>query len=688
MTLQNWSKALSLLAILGLVRHGFADQPIVTDALIAASPKEQWLSYGRDYNEQRYSPLEKINDTNVASLGLAWYADLDTQRPQEATPLVHDGVLYISTAWSMVKAYNAATGQMIWSFDPKVPRETLVKACCDAVNRGVAIYGDKVFVGTLDGRLIAINRSTGEEIWSTLTVDPSKPYTITGAPRAMKDMVVIGNGGAEMGVRGYVSAYDAGTGKMRWRFYTVPDQPGKNHHEYLKKAENTWRGEWWKLGGGGTVWDSMAYDPDLDLLYIGVGNGSPWNQSLRSPGGGDNLYLSSIVALRATTGEYVWHFQTTPGETWDYTATQHIILADLKIGDGYRKVLMQAPKNGFFYLIDRVNGEFLDVNWAFGLDPETGRPVENPDARYDRTGKSFTVKPGSIGAHNWHPMSFSPKTGLVYIPVQYSEQRFEQSEAWRITEIGPQIGVDTADLAQSPFQAIDPTKAKGQGGLVAWDPVGQRKIWQFERAFSGNGGTMVTGGNLVFQGTIDGRFQALSADVGKLLWDFNTHSKIIASPVTYSIEGVQYVAVLSGPSLWGILPNDKKVPQSRSPSRLLVFKLNSDVALENTVDQKNVIVDPPPYTGSKAQYLSGARLYGRYCAGCHGPGAVSSGTNPDLRFSGIKHHSESFEAVVLGGVLASSGMVSFSSVLSQREAESVRQYLIKRANEDRSGKYD
>ncbi len=395
------------------------------DLLAAAGNNANWLTYGRDYAEQRFSPLAAINRANVGQLGLAWYADMDTARGQEATPLVIDGQLFVTTAWSKVKAYDATTGAPLWEYDPQVPGETGVKACCDVVNRGLAAWGDMLFLGTLDGRLVALDRASGREVWSTVTVDQSMSYTITGAPRVIDGKVIIGNGGAEFSTRGYVSAYDAATGEMLWRFYTVPGSPAEAAGEpaHLAAARETWSGEWWHLGGGGTVWDAMAYDPALDLLYIGVGNGSPWNQAYRSPGGGDNLYLSSIVALRPGTGEYVWHYQTTPGDTWDFTATQHIMLADLEIGGRQRQVLMQAPKNGFFYVIDRATGELISAsnyvpqNWTTGIDPATGRPIEVPAARYDKTGVPFVSTPGAGGGHNWHPMAFDPGAGLVFIPA-------------------------------------------------------------------------------------------------------------------------------------------------------------------------------------------------------------------------------------------------------------------------------
>ncbi|PQA86988.1 PQQ-dependent dehydrogenase, methanol/ethanol family [Marinicaulis flavus] len=653
----------------------------------------QWMSHGRTYSEQRYSPLDDINTGNVSRLGLAWHQDLDTNRGQEATPLVIDGVMYVTTAWSKVKAYDAATGEELWAYDPQVPGEWAVHACCDVVNRGLAAWNGKLYLGTLDGRLVALDAETGEEVWSKVTIDRSKPYTITGAPRIVKGKVLIGNGGAEFGVRGYVTAYDAETGKIAWRFYTVPGDPAKGfENEAMAVAAQTWNGEWWKLGGGGTVWDSMAYDPDTDLLYIGVGNGSPWNQSYRSPGGGDNLFLSSIVALDPDTGEYVWHFQTTPGETWDFTATQQIIVATLEIDGAPRKVVMQAPKNGFFYVLDAKTGEFIsannitDINWATGVDPETGRPIENPQARFDETGKPFVVSPGPGGAHSWHPMSYNPETGLVYIPVNIGGFPYAPDPNYEPEPRGFNNGVNFAAAALPADPNIKAAvKATVGGRLVAWDPVAQKEVWGVPYPGAGNGGTVTTAGGLVFQGTKFGEFAAYDAASGDKLWSMDAQTGIVAAPVTYEIDGKQYVAVLAG---WGgveaLAPGELGAIGSTSPnySRVLVFKIGGTDSLPPKPQIAAKHLAPPPLTASAETVSDGAYLYARYCGVCHGDAAHSAGVLPDLRLSDIPKDPSQFADVVLGGALSANGMVSFTSVLDADSAEKIRAYIIARANED------
>ncbi len=659
----------------------------------ASANTEDWLSYGRTYDEQRYSPLEKINAATVKDLGLAWFADLDTARGQEATPIVIDGRIYITTAWSKVKAYDGVSGKLLWEYDPKVPGETGAKACCDVVNRGVAAWGNRLYLGTLDGRLVALDRDTGKEVWSKITVDQSKPYTITGAPRVIDGKVIIGNGGAELGVRGYVAAYDADDGEEVWRFYTVPDAPGKNDEKHLKAAEDSWKGEYWKLGGGGTVWDAMAYDPELDLLYIGVGNGSPWNQAYRSPGGGDNLYLSSIVAIRPKTGEYVWHYQTTPGETWDYTATQHIMLADLEVAGVKRKVLMQAPKNGFFYVLDRATGKLISannyapVNWATSIDMKSGRPIENPDARFDKTGKPFVVMPGPGGAHNWQPMAFDQKTGLVYIPVQEAAFPYIPEANWKSSARGYNTGVDFAAGAMPADPKIRGGAMAGtKGALIAWDPVAQKERWRV--AFKGpwNGGLLATGGGLVFQGNSVKEFAAYDAATGGKLWSTNVQTGIMAAPATYTINGEQYVAVLAGwGGSWALSPGvlSEVAGPIRNISRLLVFKLGGTAKLPPEPALARLPLDPPAVTGTPQQIAEGARHYGRYCGVCHGDAAFGSTVLPDLRRSGLIGDSKGWATVVNDGALKDNGMVSFANVLTKAQIESVRHYVISRANEDK-----
>ena len=506
----------------------------------ADSEPGNWLTYGRTYSEQRYSPLAGITADNVKQLGLAWYADLNSNRGQEATPLAIDGVLYVSTAWSIVKAYDARTGQLLWSYDPGVPRALGVRGCCDVVNRGVAAWQGKIFIGTFDGRLVALDAQKGTPVWSVMTVDASKPYTITIAPRVIKGRVVIGNSGSEYGVRGYVSAYDANTGKLAWRFYTVPGDPSKPfENSAMEMAAKTWSGEWWKKGGGGTVWEGLSYDPNLNLIYFGVGNGLEWNQGYRSSSQGDNLFLSSIVAINADTGNYAWHYQATPGEEWDFDAVQQLILADLTIAGAPRQVIMQANKNGFFYVLDRKTGQLISANnftpvtWASGIDQKTGRPLEKPDIRYDRTGKRAELLPGALGAHSWQAMAFNPKTALVYIPAQEIPMSYASVKNYAPTPIGWNVGTATTNLPNV------------KGYLVAWDPVHQKEAWRANYLGPWNGGILTSAGNLVVQGNAAGDLSAYRADSGQKLWSMFAQSPVMAAPITYEVNGEQYIAVLS-----------------------------------------------------------------------------------------------------------------------------------------------
>ena len=668
-----------------------ASTATVDDARILAADLEpgNWLAHGRTFSEQRHSPLARINVDNVADLKLAWYWNTGDVRGLEATPIAVDGVLFSTGTWSRVYANDGRTGELIWQFDPKVPRVWGKFACCDVVNRGVAVWKGRVYIGTLDGRLIALDAGTGDVIWEVQTTDPERPYTITGAPRVVKDLVVIGNGGAEYGVRGYVTAYDWETGAQKWRFYTVPGDPAAGfENAAMALAAETWGGaDWWVVGGGGTVWDSMAFDPALDLLYIGVGNGSPWNREIRSPDGGDNLYLASIVALDPDDGTMAWYYQTTPGETWDYTATQHMILADLEIDGVMRQVLMQAPKNGFFYVLDRTDGTlisaepYVNVNWATHVDQATGRPVETPDARY--LTDTALIFPSAHGGHNWHPTAFNPDTGLVYIPVLDMGFPFGQDERF---EYRP--GTFNSGIAQAPLlppRTADDKVAMLQsmrGHLAAWDPVSQTERWRVPHATTWNGGLLSTAGNLVFQGRSDGVFAAYAADTGDLAWESPVHAGIVAAPISYQIDGEQYIAVIAG---WGgSFTLFSGMPRHRGnvlpEGRLLAFKLGGK-AEAPTPDVMYVnIPEPPDIDAAEAELAEGERLYHTWCHACHGSGATSGGTVPDLKYLPAASHAR-WDAIVLQGVYASVGMPGFADVLDEAGARAIHAYVVRAANE-------
>ena len=659
-----------------------------------------WAATGYNYQEQRFSPLAQIDASNVGRLGLAWSADLPDARGMEATPIVIDGKLFVTGPWSKVFAFDVLTGKPLWTYDPQVDKAKGVQACCDVVNRGVAAWKGRLYLGTLDGRLIALDATTGKPDWTVQTTDNTKPYTITGAPRVVKDMVLIGNGGAEFGVRGYVTAYDAATGAKKWRFYTVPNPTGAADGEpsdaVLKaKAGSTWsaNGQWKQSGGGGTVWDAIVYDAELDQLYIGVGNGNPWNHGLRSEGKGDNLFLSSVVALKPGTGEYLWHYQETPAESWDFTATQPIILATLPIAGKPTKVLMQAPKNGFFFVIDRTNGHPLaadkfvnTVNWAdrYGAD---GRPVETAAARYYRTQKPFVGIPSALAAHNWQPMSFSPKTGLVYIPAQevglaYIPPVHPQDSVRQ--PVGFNVGLDLGDgmLPHDPAAIAGAQKAT-VGALVAWDPVARKPRWRVQYPVPWNGGTMATAGNLVFQGTALGDFRAYAADTGKQLFSYPVQSGVMAGASTFTVGGRQYVAVTTGrggsfPLAAGYAGGvSRTVPNI---ARVLVFKLGGTAKLAPLPAATGTDAALPPSTGTPAQIAEGQALFGRNCQVCHGANAAGGGVIPNLQRAPMLADADAWKSILIDGALKDQGMVSFAQVMTPAQAESVRLYVIDEAN--------
>ena len=668
----------------GSIEHINKVTSAVDDNRLANADKTpgDWLSYGKNYAEDRYSTLEQINKNNIKNLGLAWSLILGTDKGIETTPLIVDGIMYLTGPWSKVFAVNAVTGQLIWSYNPEVPGYYGQKPCCDVVNRGVALFKSKVYVGTIDGRLIALDATNGKPFWEILTVDTTKPYSITGAPRIVDGKVVIGNGGAELGVRGYVSAYDAATGKMIWRFYTVPGDPSKPFESReMEMAAKTWTGKWFEYGGGGTVWDAMAYDPDLKLLYIGTGNGSPWNRQHRSPGGGDNLFLSSIVALNPDNGKLVWYYQTTPGDTWDFTATQHLILADIVIKGALRKIIMQAPKNGIFYVLDRSNGKLLSakpytfINWATGVDSVTGRPIETNFGRY--TNENAEVFPSPFGAHNWQPMAFNRKTQLVYLPVRDLGTLYGNDVRWKYNQpsdgFGSGIGWNTATGYNSSKQLRKEVNAPKMGeSLTAWDPVNQRVVWSVQHKAMWNGGVLTTSAGLVFEGTSDGKFMAFDAENGKALWEKDLGTGIIASPVTYQVGDTQYVSIAVG---WGgAMGKGNKFTEQINPGTVYTFALNKNHPMPvfpKAIPRKLIDI---PFTATPQQIQHGSLLFTQYCGTCHSLGG-GGGNIPDPTYSSEAIH-KIFKDILLQGVLIKKGMPNFSGKLSESDVTDVHDYIL------------
>ena len=650
----------------------------------AAADDEGWPVHGGSQTDQRFSPLNEINEQTVSRLGLVWSRELGTTRGLEATPIIDHGVIYTTGSWSVVFALDATTGQLRWTYDPKVPREKAYFVCCDVVNRGVALHNGKIYIGTLDGRLIALDERSGAPVWSVQTTDPTKAYSITAAPCIARGKVIIGNAGSEYGVRGYITAYDAETGKQAWRFYTVPGDPKKGFEsQAMKTAASTWEGsEWWRAGGGGSPWEGMTYDADLDLLIFGTGNASTWYRALR--GGGDSLYTASILAVKATTGELAWYFQTTPGDSFDYDATQPLVQADLMVSRRHRKVVLQANKNGFFYVLDRETGSFISaapyvsgITWASGVDPKTGRPIELPGMG-DSNPK--IVSPEASGAHNWNPMAFHPVTGLVYFPARIGTQFLHvPDKAWKYDPNRVNVGIDIK--YEGPLFATMASMPAPSGELLAWDPIGQRAVWHTSYPVVDGGGVLATGGNLIFQGRADGIFAAYRATDGEQRWRFDAGTGIRAPPVTYMVNGLQYVTVMAG---WG------GASGLINPPGLGAVKPGWGRILTFAVDGKAVLRAPPfGHNGAPVPAIAekqnpetvhqGAVLFSTHCFLCHGVNAVASSL-PDMRYS-TKEVFDSFDSIVLGGDRISGGMPSFRTMLSTKEVGAIRAYIIARAQE-------
>lgn len=665
--------------------------PVADGQLADDANGRDWPGFGRTYGEQHFSPLIEINADNVRKLGLAWSMDLPPGNSATG-PIAINGVLYFARFYSEVNAVDAATGKLLWKYDPKAPEASGVRLRQGWGSRGVAWWNGKIYTATQDGRLIALDAATGKPVWTVQTLANGDPRFISGPPRVFDGKVIIGNGGAdESPIRGYVTAFDAETGKQLWRFWTVPGDPAKGfENEAMKMAAKTWAGDWWKFGGGGTVWNAITYDRDSDTIFIGTGNGAPWNRKIRSDGKGDNLFLCSIVALDARTGAYKWHYQINPGESWDYNAAMDMELADLTIGGKPRKVLMTAPKNGFLYVLDRQTGKlisakpFVPVTWAKGIDVATGRPIENPGIRYENG--PATLSPTPIGAHSWLPMAFSRQTGLIYIPaidlkVTYDDRGIDrQNFKW--------IGGNALDYGVNPSIAFPKGNEDSASSLVAWDPVHQREVWRVKTPIHFNGGVLATGGRLVFQGQMDDKFNAYDASNGHGLWSFDAKAPVIAPPISYSVNGRQYVTVITGNGtsggFLGAALARYGIDYRTQARRVLTFAMGGTGQLPPKVPYVAKAVADPAFKSDAAAEARGSMVYNTRCVVCHGGGVAAAGTAPDLRTSGAILSADSFNSIVHDGALVSQGMPQFGE-LTDAERNDLRQFLRSMASELRKG---
>ncbi len=675
-----------------MVLSGHAAETVVNDAALSDERDgRNWLSYGRTYSEKRFSPLDQINTETVNGLGLDWALELPDDRSLIGTPLVVDGVLYFTGSYSVTRAVDAKTGKLLWEYDPESIKHAgdRLRIMWD-VSRGLSFWNGKVIIATIDGRLVAIDAKNGKRVWEAETVERDKAYYITGTPKVFRGKVIVGNGGTEhTAARGYVTAYDAETGEQAWRFWIVPGNPADGfENKAMEMAAKTWTGEWWKHGGGGNTWNGITYDPEYNQIIMGTGNGSPWNRRIRSPGGGDNLFLCSIVAVDADTGEYKWHYQTVPGETWDYNSNMDIVLADLEIGGKPVKALMHAPKNGFFYVIDRKDGKLLSaekigkVTWASHIDMKTGRPVETPGARYE-DGEEL-VWPSPFGVHNWHAMSYNPETGLAYIPTielpaLFSEEGIDVKN-WQSPDFHMSVGVQ--------FGNEDTAPDAGTATLLAWDPVKQQKAWQIALPAAWNPGTLTTAGGLVFQGRADGVLLAYDATSGKELWSVDVGSGISAPPITYSIDGVQYVSLLVGWGGSGLISGSIAAQHGWAyrihPRRLLTFALGGQMAMPPSPPPFfPKPVDVPGFEVDAAKASQGVQTYAASCVLCHGGGAVSGGAAPDLRASPLTQDYDVFKALMVRGVM-DKGMPRFHH-FDEAQLDGLFHYIRREARKGATG---
>ena len=652
-----------------------------------------WAGYGGDESERHYSSLDQINDGNVADLGLEWSYDIDVLPNAFSAPIVVDGVMYFAAGYSVIQALDARTGKLLWRYDPKAASVAGERMRASWGIRGITYGEGKIFTGTIDGRLIALDAKTGQPAWSANTVEPDDGRYISGPPTYFDGKVIIGHGGGDFApVRGYVTTYEAATGKQLWRFYTVPGDPAKGpdgaaSDSIMATAAKTWKGDWWKFGGGGTAWNAITYDPKFDRIYIGTGNGAPWNQKIRSPGGGDNLFLCSIIAVDAKTGRYVWHYQINPGETWDYNAAMDIELAQLKIDGQIRDVILHAPKNGFFYVIDRATGKLISaekfvkqVNWASRIDVKSGRPVENPAARFP-DGKPFMLFPSPVGAHSVEAMAFNPNTGLVYLNAieqgramgdpegKLSDWRFPKGQMLSTGVSAPKIG----------------TPPQSTNSLLAWNPVTQKAAWSVPLAGNKNGAVMTTAGNLVLQGTIKGELIAYDAADGKPLWRFDAQTGVQAQPISYSVGGKQYVSVISGWRYGTAGGPGLAWEYSLQKRRVLTFAIGGKAKLPPADHTPLPFQDDPKFVVDPQLAQRGGEIYTKRCTICHGAGLNAGGTAPDLRRAATPLDLAAFKNVLQGGALVENGMPKFGE-LTDDEVRAMQHYIRRSAREAAAGK--
>jgi len=672
-----------------------------------SSENADWPTVGGDSNNTRFSPLADISDRNVGSIGLAWEAGLDSERVQESSPVVVDGIMYVSASLGRVFAFDAETGKRLWKFDPDVDMQVNRYACCDQANRGIVVANGLVYVASLDGFLYALRTRDGSVSWRVNTLSGQhRNYTITGAPTRAANLIVIGNAGSEFNARGFVTAYDAKTGRKVWRFYTVPRNPSNGSQESpaLDIAVKTWdRDSRWDIGGGGTVWDAILYDSVLDTIYIGVGNGVPYPRRLRSPKGGDNLFLGSVVALNRRDGSMKWYYQETPGESWDSTSTQQMIMSDVHIDGKIKPALIHAPKNGFLYVIDRTTGRpvrahpLVRINWARRVNLSSGRPEMRYDSN-DYTRGPKIIFPSTLGARSWDPPAYSPQSQTYFASVidmgtllwsnptrvAYDVRGQNSGLAGGVMSYDldatlPSLPLDMRTAVAALPETESVRKMPWSAELRAVDVVTGRTRWAVPlESWRHRAGVLATAGNLVVQGGPSGRLKFYAQDTGRLVKSIDTFSSIHAAPITYKKRGIQYFAVATGwgGAAWPWLPSFSAAYKYGNRNKVFAFRIGGKIVPEPAkLPELKVAPVPPSLPGdvTAAQLEIGQALFFKHCAACHFNQPRS--TVPDLRRMTPETH-KLFSEIVLNGRLLANGMPRWSDVLTRRQVSMIHRWLI------------